>query len=107
MAEIRTPDPDPDAAVFLTDDGVEMEGPGTVLVLVIGVMLTPRRTGPGGPGVFLAGVIEGPGVLLAGVVEGPGAFLAGVIEGPGVFFDGSSVRNWTSSRLTEDSPIVL
>ena len=88
--EIRTPDPE---AVFLLDDGVETEGPGTLLVLLIGVMLTPLRVGPGGPGVFLEGVIDGPGVFLAGVTEGPGVFLAGVIEGPGVFFDGSSVRN--------------
>jgi len=88
--EIRTPDPEAD---FLLDDGVEIEGPGTVLVLLTGVMLTPLRVGPGGPGVFLEGVIDGPGVFLAGVTEGPGVFLAGVIEGPGVFFDGSSVRN--------------
>ena len=88
--EIRTPDPEVD---FLLDEGVEKEGPGTVLVLLTGVMLTPLRVGPGGPGVFLDGVIEGPGVFLAEVTVGPGVFLAGVIEGPGVFFDGSSVRN--------------
>jgi len=50
LVDIRTPDPEAD---FLLDDGVEKEGPGTVLVLLTGVMLTPLRVGPGGPGVFL------------------------------------------------------
>ena len=64
-----------------------LEGPGTGLAAVFGVRFSPPWIGSGG-------------------LESFCVFLAEVIKDPGVFSEGSSKMNWTSSRLTEESPTM-